>query len=91
MKTKSEKIEQAYKYYCKGLNSKEIAKLLDCSYRTVQGYITAGKWNINRPPVAKAQLAVKMLNQGYSRSQIAKQLNISVSTVDNYRKAVIKQ
>ncbi len=36
--------KKAFEYYCKGLNSKEIAKLLDCSYRTVQNYMSAENW-----------------------------------------------
>lgn len=42
---KADKVQEAYKYHCKGLNSKEIAKLLNCSYRTVQGYASANNWN----------------------------------------------
>lgn len=37
-----------YKYYCLGLNSKEIAKLLDCSFRTVQNYMNTENWNDRR-------------------------------------------
>lgn len=40
--------KKAYKYYCMGLNSKEIAKLLDCSYRTVQNYMSAENWKAKR-------------------------------------------
>ncbi|MGY0427157.1 MAG: helix-turn-helix transcriptional regulator [Polaribacter sp.] len=39
---------KAYKYYCLGLNSKEIAKLLDCSYRTIQNYMSAENWKQKR-------------------------------------------
>lgn len=43
---KIEKLDtkRAFKYYCMGLNSKEIAKLMDCSYRTVQNYMSAESW-----------------------------------------------
>ncbi|WP_367180382.1 terminase gpP N-terminus-related DNA-binding protein [Tenacibaculum sp. M341] len=40
--------KKAYKYYCLGLNSKEIAKLLDCSYRTIQNYMTKQNWKKKR-------------------------------------------
>lgn len=40
--------KKAFKYYCKGLTSKEIAKLLDCSYRTVQNYMSAENWKQKR-------------------------------------------
>lgn len=36
--------KKAFEYYCKDLNSKEIAKLLDCSFRTVQNYMSAENW-----------------------------------------------
>lgn len=40
--------QKAFKYYCKGLNSKEIAKLLNCSYRTIQNYMSAENWKAKR-------------------------------------------
>lgn len=51
MKTRNlEKAEiaKAFQYYCKGLNSREIAKLLDCSYRTIQNYMSAENWKEKR-------------------------------------------
>jgi uncharacterized protein YjcR len=39
---------KAYEYYCKGLTSKEIGKLLDCSYRTIQNYMSAENWKKKR-------------------------------------------
>lgn len=50
MKEKNQKFnnKKAFNYYCKGLNSKEIAKLLDCSYRTVQNYMSAEDWKEKR-------------------------------------------
>jgi uncharacterized protein YjcR len=47
--------KKAFEYYCKDLNSKEIAKLLDCSFRTVQNYMSAENWKekrkgLNRSP-----------------------------------------
>jgi len=40
--------KKAFKYYCLGLNSKEIAKLLDCSFRTIQNYMSAENWKQKR-------------------------------------------
>lgn len=40
--------QKAFKYYCKGLNSKEIAKSLNCSYRTIQNYMSAENWKAKR-------------------------------------------
>ena len=39
---------KAFKYFCIGLNSHEIAKLLDCSYRTIQNFMSAEKWKEKR-------------------------------------------
>ncbi len=44
---------KAFKYYCKGLNSKEIAKLLNCSFRTVQNYMSAENWKEKRVTLNK--------------------------------------
>ncbi|PID95429.1 MAG: hypothetical protein CSA94_01660 [Bacteroidetes bacterium] len=44
---------KAFEYYCKGLNSKEIAKLLDCSYRTIQNYMNTEKWKQKRQAMKK--------------------------------------
>lgn len=46
-KIKTDK-QKAFKYYCLGLNSKEIAKLLDCSFRTIQNYMSVENWKQNR-------------------------------------------
>lgn len=40
--------KKAFRYYCLGLTSKEIAKLLDCSYRTVQNYMSSENWKEKR-------------------------------------------
>lgn len=45
--------KKAFKYYCKNLNSKEIAKLLDCSYRTVQNYMSSENWKEKRKILIK--------------------------------------
>jgi Response regulator containing a CheY-like receiver domain and an HTH DNA-binding domain len=90
MQKKEDKIQEAYRYHCKGLNSKEIAKILNCSYRTIQGYMCSGNWNKTRLPTDVMRLAVTMINKGYTRKQVAKQLKVSVSTVDNYRRAVLQ-
>lgn len=40
--------QKAFRDHCLGLNSKEIAKLIDCSYRTVQNYMSAENWKEKR-------------------------------------------
>lgn len=44
---------KAFKYFCMGLNSKEIAKLLDCSYRTIQNFMSAENWKEKRQALKK--------------------------------------
>ena len=44
---------QAFKYYCMGLTSKEISKLLDCSYRTIQNFMSADNWKEKRQRLKK--------------------------------------
>lgn len=39
---------EAFRLYCLGLNSKEIGKLLDLSYRTIQGAMSRGDWKVKR-------------------------------------------
>lgn len=50
MKQSKKKIDsvKAFKYNCLGLNSKEIAKLLDCSFRTIQNYMNSENWKQKR-------------------------------------------
>lgn len=48
MQKKEVNLTKAFEYYCKDLNSKEIAKLLDCSYRTIQNYMSAENWKEKR-------------------------------------------
>lgn len=40
--------KKAFKYYCMGLNSREIALLMQCSYRTVQNYMSRENWKQRR-------------------------------------------
>ena len=40
--------KKAWDYYLTGLNSKEIAKILECSHRTIQNYMTKEKWKTKR-------------------------------------------
>jgi len=49
MKPNQETVKnKAFEYYCKGLNSKEISKLIDMSYRTVQNWMCKGNWKQKR-------------------------------------------
>tara|TARA_Y100000815_G_scaffold273832_1_gene306155 strand:+ start:993 stop:1166 length:174 start_codon:yes stop_codon:yes gene_type:complete len=52
-KTRSLNTSKAFKYYCMGLNSKEIAKLLDCSFRSIQNYMSSENWKEKRAKIKK--------------------------------------
>lgn len=82
MKTKNTDIRnRAFQYYCKGLNSKEIGKLLDISYRTIQNWMSADNWKNKRSPTPVKQKALGLYNDGFSYKSIAKMLNVSRTTV----------
>ena len=85
MKTTKEQIKnKAFQYYCKGLNSKEIAKLLDLSYRTIQGYMLKDNWKLKRNPTPIKIHAYDLHTKGFSYKGIAQKLNVSRSTVYNW-------
>ena len=81
---KDELLKRGFKYYCMGLNSKEIGKLLDLSHRTIQGYMRQGNWKAKRKPKGITKRIKELHNIGFSYTGIAKQLNISRSTVYNH-------
>ncbi len=78
--------QKAYKYYLKGLNSKEIGKLLDISFRTVQNYMTKGKWKAKRQPTNIKYETLRLYESGLTYPQIATELNISRASVYLYLK-----
>jgi uncharacterized protein YjcR len=47
----------AFNYYCKGLTATEIGKLLDLSYRTVQGYMSSEDWKAKRSEIQERERA----------------------------------
>jgi transposase len=77
---------KAYKYFCMGLNSKEIAKLLDISFRTVQAYMSADSWKKKQKPENLKFEALKLYELGNSYEQIAQILNVSRTSVYLYLK-----
>lgn len=40
--------ERAFRYFCMGLTSHEIGKLLDCSHRTIQNFMSRENWKQRR-------------------------------------------
>jgi DNA-binding CsgD family transcriptional regulator len=84
---KSDKTKaKAYKYFCMGLNSKEIGKILDISFRTVQSYMTADNWKKKQKPDNLKFEALKLYELGNSYQVIADTLNVSRTTVYLYLK-----
>ena len=77
---------KAYKYFCMGLNSKEIAKLLDISFRTVQSYMSSDGWKKKQKPENLKFEALKLYELGHSYEQIAEILNIGRTSVYLYLK-----
>ena len=55
MRSDTENKEKAFQYYCIGLNSKEIGKLLDLSFRTVQNYMSKENWKERRRRIRERQ------------------------------------
>jgi uncharacterized protein YjcR len=47
--------EKAFEYYCMGLTSKEIGKLLNLSFRTVQNYMSTEHWKERREAFAERE------------------------------------
>lgn len=77
---------KAYKYFCMGLNSKEIAKILDLSFRTVQNYMNSDNWKKRQKPANLKFEVLKLYELGNSYKVIAETLNISRTTVYLYLK-----
>jgi DNA-directed RNA polymerase specialized sigma24 family protein len=78
--------QKALRYYLLGLNSKEIGKLLDLSPRTVQRYMSEGKFKSQRQVKNLSAKAFEMLNKGYTYKEIAKAVGKSKTMVYYYIK-----
>lgn len=81
MENKTVIIGKIQGYYLKGLNYKEIGKLLDISPRTVQRYAKECDCKELDDPKTLQQRAFELHVSGFSYSAIAKKLKISRSTV----------
>ncbi|MCL1942953.1 MAG: helix-turn-helix domain-containing protein [Candidatus Azobacteroides sp.] len=68
-------------YYFKGLNYKEIGKLLDISPRTVQRYIAESGCRKTSEPKTNQQKAFELSAKGFSYSEVAKKLQVSKTSV----------
>jgi len=79
-------IKKVSAYYLKGLNYREIGKLLDISPRTVQRYITANECKKLNEPKTTQQKAFELSAKGFSYSEVAKKLRVTKTTVYNWHK-----
>lgn len=86
METKTAIIDKVKGYYLKGLNYKEIGKLLDISPRTVQRYVKESGCRQLSEPKTLQQRAVELHSRGWSYSEIAKKLKISRTTAYTWNK-----
>lgn len=77
-------VGKAYSYYLKGLNAKEIGKLLDISARTVQRYMKDNNFKEHANPVTIEQKAHDLHKQGLTYRQIAKAIGKGRTTVYYY-------
>ena len=77
-------VGKAYGYYLKGLNAKEIGKLLDISARTVQRYMKDNNFKEHANPLTVEQKAHDLYTKGLTYRQIAKAIGKSRTTVYYY-------
>lgn len=78
-------------YYIKGLNYKEIGKLLDISPRTVQRYVAESECKKLDEPKTLQQRAIEMHKQGWSYAEIAHRLKVSKTSVYLWHKKAKQQ
>ena len=84
LKIDKETKDKAFLYYVKGLTCKEVAKLLDLSFRTVQNWQSLEKWTEKLNPDSIKNKCFELKTKGISYKEIAKMFSISVSTVQRY-------
>ena len=82
--TNKELKESAFNYYAKGLTAKEVAKLLDLSFRTVQNWQTNERWTEKLNPDSIKQKCYDLKIKGITYKELTKMFNISISTVQRY-------
>ena len=86
MRKTDKRKQKAFKYYLMGLNSKEIAKLLDISFRTVQSYMLKDNWSKKRKITTLKSEVLRYYELGYSYDQLKEMFGVSRATIYNYLK-----
>lgn len=84
-------VQRVYSYYLKGLTGKEIAILCKISARTAQRIIKNNNFKQMANPKPLKERCFEMSKNGFSYTQIARQMKISKSTVYNYIKELKKE
>lgn len=84
LSTKQKK--KAYNYYLMGLNSKEIGKLLDVNFRSIQHLAKVENWKqTDQKDKAKAA-ALDLYQSGKTYNEIADRLGVGRTTVYKWLK-----
>lgn len=86
MRQKTTPQEQVYAYHTKGLNAKEIGKLLGLSERTVQRYARQMNCKALKQPKTREVRALELHKEGFSYAEIAKKLRVCKATVYNWHR-----
>lgn len=77
-------VDRAYSYYMKGLTAKETAILCKISVRTVQRWTKEYDFKKMAVPMPLPDRCFALSKQGFSYTEIARQLKISKSSVYNH-------
>ena len=78
-------------YYARGLNYKEIGKLLDVSSRTVQRCVKESNLSNQQEHKTIQQEAFELSAKGFSYTQIAKRLKVSRTSIYLWHKRKPKE
>jgi len=86
--------QKAFKYhYLNGLNSKEISKILDVSFRTVQKWSLLDNWKAQKQADHQDRKVWELKQKGFSYIEICEKLGICRATAYNrikrYEKSLI--
>ncbi len=77
---------KAYNYYLMGLNSKEIALLVDSDFRAVQHLAQSENWNQSEQKDNRKTKALELYQSGQNYKAIAERLRVGRTTVYNWIK-----